>query len=232
MHLITLNYRLLPVTFSRWWSSLPTVIPEGCSSCSLLRKTGCACWYEEFKLDSSIWWVSTNSELAYPLPLIFTLCFFVDLSPLGLAGELAWQPESGVKGSCWDEKDSSTERLLSGTRSLAVLSWRGDSEVGAGVAGSVLSESGLLSPDTRAVESPEPGASERTPLSRCCSSIIFFKYLPWASIRNCSCLCTCCTLKLVKLHTYVLGLSQPLMPQYICYRTFQQVDFEYIISST
>lgn len=75
---------------------------------------------------------------------------------------------------------------------MVALSDSGDSEVGAGVAGwsVLLSDSWQLSTDARA-ETPEPGTSERTPLSRCCSSIIFFKYLPWASMRSCSCLCTC-----------------------------------------
>ncbi|WVY95277.1 hypothetical protein V8G54_034365 [Vigna mungo] len=121
-------------------------------------------------------------------PSMFSRCFLVDLSPLGLsAGEPTWQPESGVNGSWCDEKDS-IERLFTGTRSLAAFS-------GSGVDGSVLlSGSWHTSPGTTAT-TPVSGASERTPLSRCCSSIIFFRYLPWASIRNCSCLCTCFTLK-------------------------------------
>jgi len=132
---------------------------------------------------------------------MLTICFFSDLSPLGLsAGEPVLQRESGVNGSCWEENDSSIERLFVGAHSLATLSWRGDSEVGAGVAGSVLlSDTGQLSPDTGA-ETPEPGTSSRTPLNRCCSSIIFFKYFPWASMRNCSCLCTCYVQNKQKLH--------------------------------
>lgn len=90
------------------------------------------------------------------------------------------------------------ERLLAGARSLIALSWMGHSEVGAGVAGSTLSDSRQVSPEARVF--PGPGASERTPLSRCCSSIIFFKYLPCASIRNCSCLCTCSALLNYQLH--------------------------------
>ena len=64
--------------------------------------------------------------------------------------------------------------------------------MGAGVGGSFLSVSGQFSPEAGAEKEEATGAApERTPLSFCCSSIIFFKYLPWASIRNCSCLCTC-----------------------------------------
>lgn len=133
---------------------------------------------------------------------MLNLCFFIGLSAFGLsAGEITWQSESGVKGSWRDEQDSSTERLLAGARSLIALSWMGHSEVGAGVAGSTWSDSGQSSPDAR-VEFPGPGASERTPPSRCCSSIIFFKYLPCASMRNCSCLCTCCALWNYQLHEF------------------------------
>lgn len=190
MLLRTLNYMSLPTTFSNIFSFLNEIPDEG-SNCSLGRKVVCACWYEEFKLDSSIWCVSTTSGSVNASPMI-TRRFFIDTSAFGLsAGESTWQAESGVKGSWRDEKDSSMERLLAGVHSLAALSSRGHSEVGAGVAGSVLlSDSGQLSSDKRA-KCPEPGASEWTPLSRCCSSIIFFKYLPCASIRNCSCLCTC-----------------------------------------
>lgn len=196
---ITQNYSSLPASFSMWSSFLIDILDDG-SNCSLDRKMEGGCRYEELRLDSSIWCGSTISDLAYDPPKR-TLCFLINLSSLELSdGELIGQPESGVNGSWREEKDSSMERLA-GARSLAVWSCRGASEVGAGVAGSVLfSESGQLSPDT-GPGTPESDVSERTPLSRCCSSIIFFKYLPWASIRSCSCLWTCCSSNVQKSHS-------------------------------
>ena len=110
---------------------------------------------------------------------MLTRCFLVDLSPLRLS---AGEPESSVSVSRWDERDL-IERLFAGAHSLAAFS-------GSGVGGSVLlSGSGQVSSGTVPVI-PEPSTSERTLLSSCCSSIIFYEYLRWASILNCSCLWT------------------------------------------
>lgn len=143
------------------------------------------------ELDSSIECASTISGLGCEAEPVCH-CFFIGFSLLGLtAGEETRHPESGVSGS-WREvaKDSSLERLSEGplrVRSSGTLSWRRVSEVAAGVEGSVLSsDPGKWSPWTK-----EPGGSPSTPLRRCCSSIIFFRYFPWASMRSCSCLWTC-----------------------------------------
>lgn len=190
-HATCLNYKLLPETSSNW-SSLLMGILDKWSYCSLASKSEWGCLYGGLQLESNIRCVSTVSGIEYAASML-TRCFFADLTPLGLSsGELLWQPESGVRGSWREENDSSIEILLARAFSFASLSNSGVSEVGAGVAGSVLmSDAGQLSFDAGA-DNPEPVPSERTPLSRCCSSIIFFKYLPWASMRNCSCLCTCC----------------------------------------
>ena len=142
------------------------------------RKIVLGYWYDGM-LDSSIWCGSTMSSLEYA-PSMLTRCFLVDLSALGLP---AGEPKSSVGVSWWDERDL-IERLFAGAHSLAAFS-------GSGVGGSVLlSGSGQVSSRTVPVI-PEPGTSERTLLSSCCSSIIFYEYLRWASILNCSCLWTC-----------------------------------------
>lgn len=176
---------LLPRTFG---PSLPRDNPDERLNCSLATKTGFGCSYRELKLDSNIWCGSSISAFVN----VPTLCFFDDLSPSELfIGEVSRQPESGVRGSCCEENDWSIERLLLRPCSCTDVSIWGDSDVGAGVPGSVrLSESRPLSPAAEGV-TPESGTSERTPLSRCCSSIIFFKYFPCASILSCSCLWTC-----------------------------------------
>ena len=152
------------------------------------------CWKSEPELDSSIW-ASTNS--VFPCPGMAPTCsLLVELSCLGLdEEERTWQLESGVSGSRWEDNESSHEMLLKmasvSPLSLPMaLSWMGDSEAGAGVDGSVFSESKQWPTGVGAVV-PAPGNSASTPLSRCCSSMIFFRYLPWASILSCSCLCTC-----------------------------------------
>lgn len=179
-HRISNNYMLLPETL---WSSISRDNPDVWLNWSLIIKTECGCWYGGLTLDSNIWCGSAT------LP---TRCFFEELSPLGLSiSEVSWQSESGLRGEWCEENDSSIERLLVEVCAFTGLSTWGASDDGAGVPGSVLlSDSGPLSPVGRAV-TPEPGTSERTPLNRCCSSIIFFKYLPWASILSCSCFCTC-----------------------------------------
>ncbi|KAE8728705.1 Detected protein of confused Function [Hibiscus syriacus] len=92
---------------------------------------------------------------------VLNRCFFINLSPLAFPDEEpTWQPESGVKGSHGDDKDSSIEWLLVGAPSVAALYGRGDSEVGAGVAGSVLSYSRPLSPHA-VREAPHPANRRR-----------------------------------------------------------------------
>lgn len=76
-----------------------------------------------------------------------TRSLLVELSCLGLdEEERTWQLESGVSGSRWEDNESSHEMLLKmasvSPLSLPLaLSWMGDSEAGAGVDGSVFSES-------------------------------------------------------------------------------------------
>lgn len=150
------------------------------------------CWNSDPELDSKIEWgrAKSVSENSAPLPR----CLFAALSCFGLAvGEPGWQLESGVSGS-WRDRESSRWGLLvaSFCPPLSLFEgtpWVGDSDVGAGVEGSVLSESGNWSLGN-VTEAPAAGVSDFTPPRRCCSSMIFLRYLPCASMRNCSCLCT------------------------------------------
>lgn len=171
-------------------ASLQIKVPDGSAHSGIKHHW----WNSEPELDSSIW---ASNKSSFPCPeLLLTRSFLAELSCLGLVeGELTWQPESGVNGSRREENESSHEMLLkaplASPSSLPMdFSWPGDSEVGAGVEGSVFSESGHWSPEAGAGMSA-PGKSASTPLSRCCSSMIFFRYFPWASILSCNCLCTC-----------------------------------------
>lgn len=173
------------------------------------------CWKSEAELDSSIWWASRSSALTWPdppLPLLLLHCLFIGCPCIGLSdGEVLRALESGVSGSWWDVNDSSWDKHLksplvapwspaAAAAAAAGLSWRGDSEVGAGVEGSVFSsESRPPEHDTRPGAPATQGVSESTPLSRCCSSMIFLRYLPWASILSWSCLWTCQTFTRLKL---------------------------------
>lgn len=152
----------------------------------------------EPELDSRMGDAKTSrfASPASPLPG----CLLADApSRFGLSGGelVARQLESGVSGSRHEERDSSlvmTSKAAPATpapRALAGLSLSGDSEVGAGVEGSVLSAPSRLSSAAAGLEGSDPGASPSPMLRRCCSSMIFFRYLPWASIRSWSCLWTC-----------------------------------------
>lgn len=133
---------------------------------------------------------STNSPSANAVtsPASLPLCLLAARSCFGLSvGEPGRQLESGVKGSPHG-RASSCEGLFVGSTWLWLFllwgaPWTGDSEIGTGVGGLVFSESGNCSLDV-ALEAPAP-------MTRCCSSMIFWRYFPCASIRSCSCLCTC-----------------------------------------
>ena len=105
--------------------------------------------------------------------------------------ELKRQLESGVNGSRQEERDSSLFMMrdkISHALPAVDFSFKGDSDVGAGVEGSVFSGPRI---GGEVFEGSETGPSPRPMLIRCCSSMIFFRYSPWASILSWSCLWTC-----------------------------------------
>lgn len=143
-------------------------------------------WKSQPELDSRMWltWISPAFS-RLPVPC----CFLTSCSSLsGLSGEPA-QQESGVIGSWREENNLSRGIILTSSKLtlwlLVPLPSMRVSEVEAGVGGSVLSSGWYV-----VVVSPSPDAPVSTLLSRCCSSTIFFRYLPWASILSCSCLWT------------------------------------------
>jgi hypothetical protein len=130
------------------------------------------CWNSELVLDSKMWCgrAKSSSANAVPSPVLLPFCLLTGRSCLGLStGEPGRQLESGVRGSPLG-RGSSCEALLLGSSLLNGTAWSGDSDVRTG-------DEGL------ALEAPAPAM-------HCCSSMIFWRYFPCASIRSCSCLCT------------------------------------------
>lgn len=178
------NQSSLPEPLVKTFSSASRLSKE--SKCTALddNNTELSCRKSEPELGSGTLRGGGNSLFPRWSMSLLTRILLLALGGLS-KGEPARQLESGVKGS----RQSSCEEMVL-NKPLSALSRIGDSEVGTGVEGSVLLESWYGSPGAgpRAPNLPD---SPSTPLSRCCSSMIFWRYLPWASIRSCSCLCTC-----------------------------------------